>query len=93
MAAQLVRVRVVVHGMVQGVFYRDTCRRSATSLGVAGWVRNRRDGTVEAAFEGTDARVEAMLDWCRAGPPLARVLKVESWRERPEGHTSFEIRR
>jgi acylphosphatase len=93
MTAQLVRTRVVVHGMVQGVFYRDTCRRSASTLGVSGWVRNRRDGTVEAVFEGSDAQVQAMVDWCRKGPPLARVLKIESRRERPEGLTSFEIRR
>jgi acylphosphatase len=93
MTAQLVRTRVVVHGMVQGVFYRDTCRRSASSLGVAGWVRNRRDGTVEAVFEGSDAQVQAMVDWCHSGPPLARVLKVESRRERPEGLAGFEIRR
>ncbi len=93
MTAQLVRTRVVIHGMVQGVFYRDTCRRSASSLGVAGWVRNRRDGTVEAVFEGGDAQVQAMVDWCRTGPPLARVLEVESRRERPEGLAGFQIRR
>lgn len=88
-----VRVRVIVHGAVQGVFFRDTCRREATARGVAGWVRNLRDGTVEAVFEGSDADVRAMVDWCRHGPPLARVDQIESHPERPEGLAGFEILR
>ncbi len=93
MTTLVVRIRVVVRGMVQGVFFRDTCRRTAAGCGVAGWVRNRRDGTVEAVFEGPDARVRAMVDWCRDGPPMARVERVESHTETPEGLGSFEIRR
>jgi acylphosphatase len=91
--ATIVRTRVVAHGMVQGVFFRDTCRRAAKAAGVTGWVRNRRDGTVEAVFEGSDAQVGAMVDWCRAGPPTARVVRLEAHTERVEGLTSFEIRR
>jgi acylphosphatase len=91
--AALIRTRVVAHGMVQGVFFRDSCRRAAKAAGVAGWVRNRHDGTVEAVFEGTEDQVGTMLDWCRSGPPMARVLHLEAHDERAEGLTSFEIRR
>ncbi|GAA2759682.1 acylphosphatase [Actinopolymorpha rutila] len=87
------RVRVVVHGAVQGVFFRDTCRRTAGRRHVAGWVRNRPDGSVEAAFEGGHDQVRALVDWCRSGPPAARVDKVEEFPEPPEGLTGFEIRR
>ncbi|MGH3491592.1 MAG: acylphosphatase [Actinopolymorphaceae bacterium] len=91
--ATIIRTRVVAHGTVQGVFFRDTCRRTAKAAGVAGWVRNRPDGAVEAVFEGTDAQVAAMVAWCRTGPPTARVLRLEAHTERVEGLTSFEIRR
>jgi acylphosphatase len=91
--ATIIRTRVVAHGTVQGVFFRDTCRRTAKAAGVAGWVRNRPDGAVEAVFEGTDAQVAAMVAWCRTGPPTARVLHLEAHTERVEGLTSFEIRR
>lgn len=90
--ATIIRARVVAHGTVQGVFFRDTCRRAARAAGVTGWVRNRPDGAVEAVFEGTDAQVGAMVDWCRAGPPTARVLRFEAHTERVEGLTSFEVR-
>ena len=60
-----IRRRVVVRGRVQGVFFRDTCRREARFRGVTGWVRNAADGSVEAAFEGNPAAVEAMIDWSR----------------------------
>jgi acylphosphatase len=82
---------VVVHGAVQGVFFRAEARDRARSLGLAGWVRNARDGTVEAAFEGGDERVESMVDWCRRGPAGARVEEVEvTWVE-PEGEDGFSI--
>ncbi|MGW0230506.1 acylphosphatase [Actinopolymorpha singaporensis] len=87
------RVRVVVHGAVQGVFFRDTCRRTAGEHGVAGWVRNCPDGSVEAAFEGGPDQVRALVAWCRSGPPAARVDKVEEFPEPPEGLIGFEIRR
>ena len=82
---------VVVHGSVQGVFFRVETRERARSLGLAGWVRNARNGTVEAAFEGDDEQVESMLDWCRRGPAGARVDEVEvAWVD-PEGADGFSI--
>ncbi|MFI7061203.1 acylphosphatase [Kribbella sp. NPDC050124] len=83
--------RVVVHGRVQGVFFRDSCRREARSAGVAGWVRNRPDGTVEALFEGPEEAVERMVDWAAHGPPYAAVDHVDVVEEPPSGRTSFDI--
>jgi acylphosphatase len=85
--------RVVVHGLVQGVFFRDTCRREAKKAGVRGWVRNRPDGTVEALFEGPEDDVQRMLDWVEHGPPYARVEKVDVLEEQPAGHTGFVVTR
>lgn len=87
------RVRVVIHGRVQGVFFRDTCRRTATQRGVAGWVRNRPDGAVEAVFEGSANAVDAMLTWCRKGPPMAKVDSLEYEDEDVEGLAGFAIAR
>jgi acylphosphatase len=87
-----VRKRVVAHGYVQGVFFRDTTRRRARSAGVAGWVRNRPDGAVEAAFEGEPSEVEAMVEFCRRGPGRSEVERLEVTDEQPEGLTGFEIR-
>jgi acylphosphatase len=70
-------VRVVVHGRVQGVWFRAWTRDQATMRGLAGWVRNRRDGTVEALFAGDDAKVEEMVALCGDGPPHAQVTQVE----------------
>lgn len=90
--ATLKRAHVVVHGAVQGVFFRVETRDRATSLGVGGWVRNTPDGSVEAVFEGDDERVESMVDWCNRGPRGARVDDVEvAWAE-PEGEVSFSIK-
>jgi acylphosphatase len=87
------RVRAVVRGKVQGVFFRASCRRRATGLGVAGWVRNRADGAVEALFEGTPEAVEELLAWCREGPSGASVRSVEVTEEQPTGERgSFEVR-
>ena len=86
------RRRVVVRGRVQGVFFRDSCRREASSRGVAGWVTNRPDGAVEAVFEGEPGAVEAMVDWCRRGPRGADVDSVDQTAEDPEGLSGFEIR-
>jgi len=88
----LKRARVVVHGDVQGVFFRDTVRGAAAERGVAGWVRNNDDGTVEAVFEGPGDEVEAMVDLCREGPRAARVGEVEVSTEEPEGLGGFEVR-
>jgi acylphosphatase len=84
--------RVVVHGDVQGVFFRDTCRRQASSRGVAGWVTNRPDGAVEAVFEGKPDAVSSMVDWCSQGPRGAEVDSVDETTQEPEGLSSFEIR-
>jgi len=86
------RARVVVRGSVQGVFFRTETRDRARSLGVAGWVRNVPDGTVEAVFEGNDEKVDSMVEWCRRGPSGAGVDDVEvKWVE-PEGEAGFSIR-
>jgi acylphosphatase len=77
---------------VQGVFFRDTTRRRAESLGVAGWVTNRDDGAVEAAFEGEEAAVESMVEFCRAGPGRAEVTDLEVIEEEPEGLSGFSVR-
>ena len=87
-----VRRRVVVHGNVQGVFFRDTCRRQAESRGVAGWITNRPDGAVEAVFEGDADAVAALVDFCRRGPRGADVGSVDESSEEPEGVTGFTIR-
>jgi acylphosphatase len=87
-----IRRRVVVHGQVQGVFFRDSCRRAASSRGVAGWVTNRPDGAVEAAFEGDPDAVRAMVEWCTSGPRGADVDSVDETSEEPEGLSGFEIR-
>jgi acylphosphatase len=87
-----VRRRVVVHGHVQGVFFRDSCRREATSRGLTGWVANRPDGAVEAVFEGEPGAVEALVEWCRRGPRGADVDSVEDTPEGPEGLSGFDVR-
>ena len=92
MSAAPIRRRVVVRGTVQGVFFRDTTRREALRNGVAGWVANRRDGAVEAVFEGEPPAVEAMVCFAGEGPRGASVLSVEATEERPEGLGSFEVR-
>jgi acylphosphatase len=86
------RKRVVVSGLVQGVFFRDTCRRKAGQQGVTGWVRNRQDGTVEAVFEGPDDRVDRLVEWARRGPSRAIVSHITVDEERPEGLSGFAIR-
>jgi len=86
------RAEVVVRGAVQGVFFRAETRNRARSLGVAGWVRNAHDGSVEAVFEGDDERVESMVSWCSRGPAGARVDDVDvTWAE-PLGEGGFAIR-
>jgi acylphosphatase len=86
------RVRVIVSGRVQGVFFRATCAAQARTLGLAGWVRNVPGGAVEAAFEGPPQALERMIAWCRRGPELARVDGVEVVAEEPTGETGFRIR-
>ncbi len=87
----MIRKRVVVHGFVHGVFFRDTVQRRAHSAGVAGWVRNNWDGTVEAVFEGEADAVERLVAFCREGPRGARVDRLEVIAEAPEDLGSFRI--
>jgi acylphosphatase len=84
--------RAVVHGSVQGVFYRDTVRRAASQRGVAGWAVNRDDGTVEVWLEGEPDAVESMLRVLHDGPPQAEVERVEVSEAEPEGLEGFETR-
>jgi acylphosphatase len=88
----VIRRRVIVRGRVQGVFFRDSCRREATGREVRGWVRNRADGAVEAVFEGPADSVEAVCAWCQTGPPHARVEQVEVTDEVPQGEPGFQVR-
>jgi acylphosphatase len=88
---EIIRRRVVVAGLVQGVYFRDTCRREALARNVAGWVRNRRDGAVEAVFEGAEPDVERMLRWIRHGPEDAVVKTVTVFEEEPDGVTGFMV--
>ena len=83
---------MVVSGDVQGVFFRDTCRRTAGEHDVAGWVRNLPDGNVEAVFEGTPDAVGRLVAWVHHGPPTAIVDEVRVHQEEPEGLTGFQIR-
>lgn len=86
------RKRVLVSGRVQGVFFRDTCRQQARSAGVSGWVSNRADGRVEAAFEGEDEAVQRMVEWCHHGSGPADVFEVEVTDEEPTGESGFSVR-
>jgi acylphosphatase len=87
-----IRRRVVVHGDVQGVFFRDSTRERAQSRGVAGWVRNRPDGAVEAVFEGDPEAVESMVRFASEGPRRAEVQDVDVSDEEPEGLSGFDVR-
>jgi acylphosphatase len=87
----VIRRRVVVHGHVQGVFFRDSVRRLAQQHGVAGWVSNRWDGTVEAAFEGEEDAVERLIAFCRRGPRGAEVERVDVSMEEPVGEAGFSV--
>jgi acylphosphatase len=87
----VIRRRVIVHGAVQGVFFRDTTRRTALSHGVAGWARNRADGTVEAVFEGEPESVDALIRFAHEGPRGAHVEHVEVLDEPPEHLDGFSI--
>jgi acylphosphatase len=82
----------VVSGRVQGVWFRESCRREAESRDVAGWVANRGDDTVEAVFEGRESAVAEVVAWCRTGPPRAVVTGVDVSQEQPEGLVGFRVR-
>jgi acylphosphatase len=85
-------VHMFVHGRVQGVFYRANTKKAADGLGLAGWVKNCEDGSVEIHAEGDKKKLEELIEWCRHGPALASVSNVDlSWIA-PEGLRSFDIR-
>jgi acylphosphatase len=86
-----VRRRVTAHGRVQGVFFRDSTREEAERLGVAGWVRNTGEGTVEAVFEGDAEAVESLVELCRSGPGSADVERLDVDEEEPEGLEGFKV--
>jgi acylphosphatase len=88
----MVRKRIVVVGGVQGVNFREACRSVAAENGVAGWVRNLRDGRVEAVFEGPADTVDRVVAWAQDGPPAAMVGDVAVHLEQPEGLTTFVVK-
>ena len=86
------RIRLIIEGRVQGVWFRDSTRRKAEELGVAGWVKNRRDGKVEVLAEGSEERVNKLTEWCYQGPPHAKVINIEAIEEDWQGEfNSFDI--
>ena len=87
----MTRLRVRITGRVQGVGFRYWTEATATALGLAGWVRNRRDGAVEAVFQGEAEAVDAMLEACRAGPRFARVAQVETFDEAGPVEAGFRM--
>ena len=87
------RVYVRIFGRVQGVFFRFNTKKLADKLGIKGWVRNREDGSVEAVFEGKDENVDKIVEWCKRGPTLAKVERIEVKEEKYEGEfKDFEIK-
>ena len=91
-ARHTVRRRLVVEGLVQGVFFRDSCRREAVAAGTSGWARNMGDGRVEVVVEGSPAAVERVVAWCRTGPRHAVVTAVRVTDEPVEGLDGFRVR-
>jgi acylphosphatase len=92
MSRETIRRRLIVHGRVQGVFFRDSTRESAENEGVSGWAANRDDGTVEVVLEGAPDAVESVIGFCRTGPMSADVTSVDVTEEEPEGLSGFETR-
>jgi len=88
----MVRRRVIAHGHVQGVFFRDSIRERVQSRGLSGWVRNREDGAVEAVFEGSEEDVDALVRFCHEGPGSADVERVDVVDEDPLGDEGFAVR-
>jgi len=87
------RVHARIHGRVQGVFYRASTQREAVARGLSGWVRNRADGTVELVAEGPREACESLLDYCRQGPPAARVTAVDvEWSAATGANDGFGVR-
>ena len=89
----MVRVKLSIQGLVQGVFYRQSAKETAIRLGLTGWARNCPDGSVAAVFEGEREAVAMAIEWCRQGPPAARVTEVEvDWQDFQGEFSNFVIR-
>ncbi len=89
---EYVRAHVIIRGRVQGVFFRMEAQRAAEKHGISGWVKNKRDGTVEAVFEGKKSNTEAVLQWCHEGPALASVESVEvGWEDYRGELAGFQV--
>jgi len=87
-----IRVRLIIEGRVQGVWFRDSTCRKAKELGVYGWVKNRPDGNVEVLAEGSEENVAQLVTWCHKGPPHAMVISVKEIMEEWQGEfDSFDI--
>ena len=80
----IIRVHIYVSGIVQGVFFRKNTRKMALQLGVTGWVRNLLDGRVEAIIEGEKEQVEKLIQWCKEGPPRAKVTSFDVYQKKPK---------
>ncbi|MBU0514290.1 MAG: acylphosphatase [Proteobacteria bacterium] len=92
--SQAQQARFVISGRVQGVWYRASTQERAVGLGLTGWVRNLPDGRVEVLAQGPTDRIQALIDWCRQGPPLARVERIDvDWQPPGEPHSGFAISR
>lgn len=86
------QVRIVIHGQVQGVFYRHSAKQLAEGLGIVGWIRNNPDGSVEAVACGPKDKLVEFIAWCKKGPPFAKIEDVEvEWSEVGEHYGGFEI--
>ncbi len=89
----MIRVHLIIHGRVQGVFFRQSTQAQAVALGLSGWVRNRRSGVVEMVAEGESQAVESLVTWCHRGPEAAHVVRVERVDSDPAGLTQgFDVR-
>jgi len=87
------RAHLIISGRVQGVYFRAETQRAALRIGVTGWVRNKRDGTVEAEVEGSSKDVGALIEWCKRGSPLSKVDRVDvAWKDYQGGWDTFEVR-
>jgi acylphosphatase len=87
-----IRVRLIIEGRVQGVWFRESARKEAGRLGVYGWVRNRPDGTVEVMIEGPEEKVRKLVAWCHHGPTSARVTRVRETQESVQGEfVDFDV--
>jgi acylphosphatase len=89
----MARAEVIIRGRVQGVFYRQSTRETATGLRLTGWTRNNPDGSVAAVFEGEKQQIDRAIAWCRQGPPAARVSEVDvEWLDFRDEFSGFHIR-